>query len=151
MQFLCDHMLAGLGKWLRVAGYDTKIIEGDSEDAKVLECAIVEGRILLTRDRHFLEMKAPENTICYLNSNSIPDCIKELKEKLNINWHLDPFSRCLICNSPLIKRHDPAFLELIPIDVQAKEFWYCQTCNKAYWKGSHTDRMQSQLEKWSQT
>ena len=66
MKFLCDEMLAGLGRWLRAAGYDTEIAETQMEDSKILDRAMREKRFLLTRDRHFQEMATDGKTIIVL-------------------------------------------------------------------------------------
>jgi uncharacterized protein len=68
-KFLCDHMLVRLGRWLRAAGYDTAIIEDALSDREILDRAIHEERLLLTRDSHFLKMIAPEKTVIYLRGN----------------------------------------------------------------------------------
>ena len=60
-------MLAGLGKWLRAAGYDTKIITEPAEDQEIFQEAIAEKRLLLTRDSHFLQMQ-PQNCVIVLKS-----------------------------------------------------------------------------------
>ena len=58
-RFLCDAILGGLAKWLRAAGHDAYFArEGtDISDAHLVRVAIVEGRVLLTSDRGFLERK----------------------------------------------------------------------------------------------
>jgi uncharacterized protein with PIN domain len=56
MKFFCDYMLVRLGKWLRAAGYDTKIATPHQTDQMILEEALGEKRYLVTRDSHFLQM-----------------------------------------------------------------------------------------------
>lgn len=55
LRFLCDEMLAGLGRWLRIAGYDTAIASGGRRDRDLVKQAHAEQRILLTRDRRVVE------------------------------------------------------------------------------------------------
>lgn len=50
-RFLCDEMLLGLAKWLRAAGYDTTVAKAGLTDRELLQEAVTEDRILLTRDR----------------------------------------------------------------------------------------------------
>lgn len=149
MRFLCDHMLSRLGKWLRAAGYDTDIVTSPISDQEVLSIALATNRVLVTRDRHFLKMKRAISKLLYLKNNDFEACIKELNQKIKINWLYAPFSRCLICNSPL---ENPCFSELeqIPLEIRKKknEFWYCPTCRRFYWEGSHTARMRQQLQNW---
>ena len=150
MKFICDQMLAGLGKWLRIAGYDTQIAEESMEDKEILSCALRENRLLLTRDRHFLEMQAPSKTVIFLKSNSIIEWIRELNHVLKINWLHAPFSRCLICNSELVEPSKEDVLKQVPADTRAssEQFWFCPQCQKVYWEGSHTQKMQKQLQDW---
>ena len=149
-KFLCDQMLLGLGRWLRVAGYDTSIIEESIDDSEILEKALREKRLLLTRDRHFLTMLSGKDTVIHLNGNSLDECIKELNDKLEINWLYHPFSRCLKCNSPLREINDPEILQQVPekIRLGTTKFWFCRACRKVYWEGSHTERMHQQLKVW---
>ena len=151
MRFVCDQMLVGLGKWLRAAGYDTIIIETSIPDQQILEYALNEERLLLTRDAHFLKMKTTGETVIFLRGNSIKECIQELNERLNIDWLLDPFSRCLVCNSKLTEADYQTILEQVPADVLLKSTlcFYCLQCKKVYWKGSHTKRMLDQLNNFS--
>lgn len=143
-------MLAGLGKWLRAAGYDTRIINDRTDDQSILELALKENRLLLTRDHHFITLKPENHKVVFLKGNSIKTCIAELNEKLSINWLLHPFSRCLVCNSPFEEPDKELICKLVPADVRisSNAFSYCPHCKKIYWEGSHTKRMLKQLRKW---
>lgn len=147
MKFLCDQMLVRLGRWLRAAGYDTEIAQEGLSDKKILENARKDNRFLITRDKHFLEMGKADALVIWLNSNDINGCINELSTRIKINWLLNPFSRCLECNSPLHELTDEDFVEPPPDVVErGLPVTYCPTCHKTYWPGSHTSRMLSQLK-----
>ena len=149
LRFLCDEMLISLGKWLRIAGYDTAILDPKTSDQEILQLAIKENRFLITRDRHFLQMKDPEKLVLFLSSNSLDECAVELKQRVHLNWLYQPFTRCLQCNSSLIETNDQALWERVPPDVvQSSNLWYCPQCDKIYWIGSHTDKMFKQLTFW---
>jgi uncharacterized protein len=145
-------MLAGLGRWLRTAGHDTVIIEDSVDDGQILKRTLKENRILLTRDRHFLEMQTlkKEKGIIFLKGNSLEECIQELNRELKLNWLYAPFSRCLLCNSLLKHPDEQTILEQVPVDIrsQSSSYWYCEQCKKVYWQGSHTERMLKQLQQW---
>lgn len=134
MKFICDHMLIKLGKWLRAAGYDTTIADGKASDLEIMQQALAEERILVTRDRHFHCYSLGEKLV-WLKSNHLEDCIKEFSEKVPINWTYKPFTRCLLCNEEFIKD-------------QLKKLDYCPICQKFYWFGSHTDSMLLRLNSW---
>jgi uncharacterized protein len=149
MKLLCDQMLMRLGRWLRAAGYDTAIVEKSCSDNEIWDWAVAEGRLLLTRDRHFLERDPAGKIVIWFKSNLLQDCVRELNQKLALNWLQKPFSRCLICNCELVEP-DAAALQLVPEAIRAEEhdFWFCERCQKAYWDGSHTQRMLRQLQVW---
>jgi uncharacterized protein with PIN domain len=152
IKFLCDHMLSRLGKWLRVAGHDTEIILTSISDREVLNRALATHRQLITRDRHFLEMKAAIPLLIYLKANDFDACMQELNQKMKINWLYAPFTRCLTCNSLLEKADSPERLQQIPLHISQKknEFWYCPFCHHFFWEGSHTERMLHQLQQWQE-
>jgi uncharacterized protein len=143
-------MLSRLGKWLRAAGYDTLIITSSIPDREVLDLALSDHRILVTRDRHFLKMTAAKPLLIYLRNNDFDGCIKEINHTLQINWLYAPFSRCLICNTLFEKPNFNDQIEHIPLSIrqQKPEFWYCPRCQKFYWEGTHTENMRLQLSQW---
>ena len=150
MRLLCDQMLIRLGKWLRAAGYDTVIIEDSIPDDEIFSLALQEDRLLITRDRHFLEMKDANDRVVWLESNEVDECAKELSKKLTINWLLKPFSRCITCNT-IFEEAVVEDLKEVPEDILEKcsEYSKCPHCKKVFWLGSHTARMHQQLELWA--
>ncbi len=146
-------MLAGLGRWLRIAGYDAAIAENGVDDREILNLAMRENRLLLTCDRHFLEMRAPDKAILFIENSSIVEGVRQLNLQLKLNWLYSPFSRCLICNTLLEKPSLQDIPKKVPEGVLANssEYWYCPQCKKIYWKGSHTERMLEQLQHWQTT
>lgn len=149
MKFLCDQMLARVGRWLRAAGYDTLIVQDNISDKEIMTWAVRDNRFLLTRDRHFLEMSDDHDLVIWLAGNTLHECIEEMNKRLPIDWLLSPFSRCLICNTILIESPFEA-RKSIPEDILRKsnEFRYCPQCSKVYWYGSHTNRMLERLNEW---
>lgn len=141
-KFLCDEMLRGLGRWLRVAGYDTRIAQTHSEDKALLHQAKAEGRWLLTRDRALAECSA---RCLFLPPETIPVQAIYLSRRLAVDWLARPFSRCLRCNV-VLEAGDPA---AVPFDVHGPVH-RCPSCGRNYWWGSHTRRMGATLERWSE-
>lgn len=148
-RFLCDEMLRKLGHWLRAAGYDTDIaVEGDNDRA-LLERAVKEKRLLITRDRKFSEYRHAPGTVVLLHSNNMQDCARELQTRLSINWLINPFSRCLLCNTPLTIA-EPSCIDEVPARSRAsvKQLFYCSRCDKLYWEGSHVRRLHKLFNQW---
>lgn len=151
-KFLVDEMLQRLGRWLRVAGYDTVIALDAKPDYYLLRQAIDEGRLFITRDRKLLEHRRAAGNVILLECNSLEDCVRELNQHIQIDWQHDPFSRCLLCNTPLIDA-TPQQVQGVPASVQERELHalYCPQCNQVFWEGSHVHRMRDQLANWQQT
>lgn len=150
-KFLVDEMLQRLGRWMRAAGYDTRIAVDATPDYYLLRQAIDEGRLLLTCDRKILEHRRAAGHVILLECNSLEDCIQELTYHLHINWQYKPFTRCLVCNSPLLDA-TPEQRKDAPVSVQDRELpaLYCPTCQQVFWDGSHAKRMRHQLATWQQ-
>lgn len=149
MKWLCDEMLRGLGRWLRVAGYDTKIAEPGMRDRTLVEQACAEKRILLTRDRKMLEIRHADECVCLLQGNAPGEWVCELNRRYNVDWHLEPFSRCLLCNASL-QQADDRYLKCIPSESRemTTQLLYCPQCEKLYWEGTHVRRMRKKLDEW---
>ncbi len=149
MKFLVDEMLQRLGNWLRAAGYDTVIARDGRADYELLKQAIAEDRLLITRDRELTRHRRAPGTVILLDCENLDDCIRELGEKLHIDWLHRPFARCLVCNTPLEPASEEA-RRLIPPRAreQADQAFYCPVCHKVYWEGGHVERMRKRLEGW---
>ena len=132
--FLCDEMLKGLGHWLRAAGYDTVIAAPGTRDRLLIEQANAEHRYLITRDRKLQEFRHAAEVVLLLKSNSLDEWVAELSTALPMNWMLEPFSRCLLCNT-LLQSADPSCLTKIPPHSRqnVSRLLYCTQCNKLYW------------------
>lgn len=129
--FLCDQMCVQLGRWLRTAGYDTRLIEEPIPDVEIYQIAQKEGRILLTKDKYF---RGKEGVII-LEGWTLEEWIEQLKTE-GVNWLNSPFTRCLECNTPL--------------EQKGPQYWICSKCGRLYWHGSHTENMIKRLENWQQ-
>lgn len=149
MKFLCDEMLQRVGRWLRAAGYDTAIEAQGSSDRRLLERAFEEGRCLLTRDRKLLEHRGARETVVLLTGEDVEGCARELSERLGVDWQLNPFTRCLRCNTPLVSA-SAAQMHGIPPRARARvdHALYCPQCRQLYWEGSHVQRMRERLRQW---
>jgi uncharacterized protein with PIN domain len=151
-KFLVDEMLQRLGRWLRAAGYDTVIARDASPDYYLLRQAIDQDRLLLTCDRKLMEHRRASGTVILLECSSLEDCVYKLNQQLHIDWQHAPFSRCLVCNSPLFDA-TPAQIETAPPSVRERDLHalYCPQCNQVFWEGSHIKRMRHQLATWQHT
>lgn len=146
MKFLCDQMLARLGRWLRAAGYDTAVVVANQDDREILAESQRTKRILITRDREFQQLAPQSDSVIVLQGNSLRDCIQELSQRLPINWLHAPLTRCLVCNELLRAAGQEKFQD-VPDDIQLAGWAIrqCSQCRKSYWEGSHSKRIMKQL------
>lgn len=152
LRFLCDEMLSGLARWLRIAGYDAATVEAGLPDRLVLARAIAERRTMLTGDRRIMQMRGSRGRVLVLSGNGIDACARELTDRLGLDWHFDPFSRCVLCNLRLESAGDNERARLPPAVGQRPGLVnICPGCRRLYWEGGHVERMQSRLARLSQT
>jgi len=148
-RFLCDEMLKGLGKWLRAAGYDTLVAAPGASDRDLLACAIEEKRLLITRDRSFLQRKGSDGVVLLLTESGLENWIRTLSSELAIDWLHAPFTRCLICNRPLAAGPGPHAAQMPDyVPAEGVPSFHCPDCARAFWRGGHVERMRRRLEKW---
>lgn len=147
-RLICDEMLQRLGRWLRAAGYDTLIAEPGMRDRELMDSAHAEKRWLLTRDRKLMEFRHAAGHVILLHGNELDDNLSETGERLAINWLLAPFSRCLVCNTPIESRAADVSMP-VPADILESQsvLYYCPHCDQYFWEGSHVRRMRNTLEK----
>lgn len=138
--FLADEMLGTLARELRILGYDAAYVQGVDDDA-ILERALDEGRVLLTRDRH-LASRAGE-TALLLESRDPDDQLDRVLDALDLVPDPEAFlSRCLDCNVQVEATSAP---DDVPADVASSMHWSCPSCGNVYWLGSHARDMLDRL------
>jgi len=148
-RFLCDEMLTQLGRWLRAAGYDTIIAERGTKDRALIARAVIDRRVLLTRDRKLLEIRDAGRCVVLLGEGGIRAWTADVTPRFGIDWLARPFSRCLVCNT-VLQPAPPLARGRLPAGVleQVSEINYCRQCDKLYWAGGHVRRMMQTLERW---
>ena len=146
-RFVVDTMLGRLARWLRAMGYDT-LYPGQADDRRLLQLAVAEKRILVTRDRMLARLAEPRS--CLIRSERLDEQIVEAVGRLalfpsDVEW----LSRCLDCNARLASADRQSLERRVPAHVFAShtEFMVCPGCGKVYWSGSHADRMVERLRR----
>lgn len=136
--FLLDGMLGALSRWLRICGYDAEYL-GSARDEEIIHRAVVEGRVLLTRDRQLYRKAVRAGLEAFLVEGE-RDSEKLASVSSMYSLVLDPErSRCPVCNAPLIAIEKESVRDRVPLRTfeAYSEFWACSSCGKVYWRGSH--------------
>lgn len=151
-RFICDEMLKRLARWLRAAGFDTLVHDHGANDRAMVARARSEGRLVMTRDRKLAELRDADGTVIVLRANTLEGVVEELTAALDLDWLYRPFSRCLVCNTPLVEADAPARARLPEgAGVPPGPVHACLVCDKLYWAGGHVRRMRARLETWART
>lgn len=147
-RLIADAMLGGLARWLRVLGLDTAH-DPSLDDPELVDRAVGEDRVILTRDRRLVLRKRARNHLL-IRSEVVDEQVGQVLGDLRIRPAAeDLFSRCLRCNAPLEPiSPDEAAAEVPPYVARTQErFRRCPSCGRIYWRATHAHRMRRRLRK----
>ncbi len=149
-RFICDEMVKHLARWLRAAGYDTLVHEDGGSDRALLARALREGRFVVTCDRKLTEMRGAAGPVIVLRASALEGRVAELGAAVPLDWLYRPFTRCLLCNTPLLEA-DEGQRHRLPEGARGRPglLRACPRCDKLYWVGGHARRMRARLEAWA--
>lgn len=146
LHFIADSHLGGLGRLLRMAGFNT-LYDNHFADPEIIEIARRENRIVLTRDRELLKRK---DLILgsYIRALKPPEQLREVVERYELAGQAAPFTLCLHCNRSLQEVDKAYIYHRLPPSVQKcqNEFSFCDSCERVYWKGTHWQRMRALMD-----
>lgn len=144
---IVDQMLGSLAKWLRILGVDTYFAKNTIMDEDLLQIAKSEKRILITRDKELI-IRAKKHKIptISIHSTDLDEQLRTVLKQLPIDTNKF-FSRCTICNTPVDNVEKKSVTQFVPKKVLSTKdkYWYCSTCDKYYWQGSHYDKIQKKI------
>lgn len=148
-RLIADAMLGKLAKWLRVLGFDVSY-ERRIED-QVLVCrAKIEGRDILTRDRHLVQRRWGHSIrFIVIEADHWPNQVRQVLRELGRPPRKQVLSRCLRCNEPLNSFRRKEAVARVPPYVHRtqKRFFQCPSCRRIYWRGTHQKRILYRLKK----
>lgn len=146
IKLIADVMLGRLARWLRILGIDT-LYNPYYDDSYIIYLSNHEKRCVLTRDRELCK-KLKSKLCLQLESEEILEQLSQVINFFDIRLEKKLIlSRCIICNSQLIKV-PKSFAKLrVPPYVFEKHrtFKFCEKCDKFYWWGTHTDKIISRI------
>jgi uncharacterized protein with PIN domain len=144
--FILDNHLGQLATYLRMLGFDS-LYRNDYQDQELAREAVLQERILLTRDRRLLMRKIIRLGYCIHQSDPKKQ-VAEVLRRFKLFEQIKPFQRCLKCNTPLQPVPKQQIIDrLQPLTKKYyDEFRICPACNQIYWKGSHFERMLQMID-----
>jgi len=139
--FAVDMNVGKLATLLRMAGFDT-LYRNDISDPELVEVAVREKRILLSKDTDLLKRKGV--VFGHLVREIQPERqLAEIVQLFGLKEQFKPLSRCLRCNGLLQPVAKEEIIEqLEPLTQKYYDsFRRCLGCGKIYWPGTHRDKM----------
>lgn len=136
MKFIVDAPLGGLAKWLRFCGFDASLrpLSGRPGDLPSPHPETV----ILTLQQPLAKLYREDILVL---AEATPEAqLEEVLQRLNVSRReLDPMSRCVRCNEPLLPVPREAAAGRVPEYVfhTQKDFCECPACHRLYWPGSH--------------
>jgi len=140
-RFLADAMLGRLARWLRILGFDCAF-ESQIDDEALVRRAVLEDRIVLSRDRSLPEAWWVSD-IHLVGSEELREQLREIVVRFDLAPRVRLFTRCSACNQPLREASRAEVSERVPPHALATHdrFLECPTCRRVYWEGTHTQRI----------
>jgi uncharacterized protein with PIN domain len=135
VRFAVDEHLGKLASLLRLAGFDAA---SGSEDSGLAPHVAADARVVLTRD--VVRLKRNDIRWGHWVRSVVPvRQLAEVMERFELAGCVQPFSRCLRCNVPVVRVDAEAVASrLLPrTRAEFREFHECPSCGRIYWKGSH--------------
>jgi uncharacterized protein with PIN domain len=140
-RFVLDVHLGTLARHLRLLGFDTTW-QRDLEDEAIIDIALEEKRIILTRDKGILKNGRVTHGY-WLRATDPVAQLEEIVQALDPSERIRPYSRCMECNGRLesITRREAARHVPLQVFLVYRDFKRCESCNRVYWAGSHTRQL----------
>jgi uncharacterized protein with PIN domain len=148
-RFIADNNVGRLARWLRLMGYDTLLLK-QKDDAQMIETALGENRVILTKDAQFMKRRLVTNgkiKTIHIKHDDPKLQVREVVKVVKLDYHFKPFSLCLECNRALIARDKGQVQNLVPAHVFETQTQYtqCPACHRIYWPGTHWQAMVRKL------
>lgn len=152
-EFMVDHNVGKLARWLRMMGYNAIFFKGGDDSAMVAR-ALKEGRVILTRDTRIVKRRLVSSgrlKVVLFETDNPQQQICQLMAALELNSRFRPFTLCLECNRPLVERDRERLKDRLPPYVYKtqRQYMECPDCRRIYWRGTHWQAMNRKLDELS--
>jgi len=122
--------------------------ENDASDHELARRARSEGRVLLTRDRELAARRGLDTLL--IQSQILEEQIEEVEKALGPPSEAS-LARCSVCNGQLEDVSVAEIADRVPPYVRRthSDFRRCTRCGRIYWRGTHVDAMQEELDSFN--
>lgn len=149
-RFIVDANVGKLARWLRMLGYDTLFIN-DIDDNELIAIGLNDERVLLTKDTQLMLRRVVTSgrlKAVLIEDDNFKDQIRQVARLMKIDKE-KKFTRCLECNELLVPKSQDDVRDLVPAYVfkTQSHYFQCPSCQRIYWRGTHWQRMNKEMEK----
>ncbi|WP_207061693.1 Mut7-C RNAse domain-containing protein [Motiliproteus sp. SC1-56] len=136
-RFILDVHLGKLCRELRLLGFDC-FWSNDLDDPVIIDLALAQGRIILTRDLGILK-QARVSWGYFVRHTDPTDQVGEVADALGLGGQYRPLSRCINCNGLVAKVNRADVEKELPPGTRRSydTFYRCDDCRQVYWRGAH--------------
>lgn len=147
MRFIADSMLGRLAKWMRAIGCDVSYYR-KIEDSELVDLAMKEGRLILTRDTLLIKRRKAKGNFFFVEGNSYKDQLRQVIRHFSIDPYKDLLTRCVECNLPLVDVDRETVKDRVPeyVYMTQETFRSCPKCHRIYWSATHKEDMMRTLK-----
>jgi len=145
-KFILDVHLGTLAKYMRMLGFDT-FYQNNYEDEEIVKISLKDKRTILTKDRGILKRSEVMHGY-WIRSSTTMDQLIEVIKRFDLKEQTKELSRCLLCNTLLKKTTKEKVIDRLPRKIKElqNKFYFCENCDKIFWKGSHYTKMKGIIE-----
>jgi uncharacterized protein with PIN domain len=145
-RFIADVNIGDFVRCMRALGLDV-YCDSTLSAGDIIRISIEEKRTILTKSRNLLKHRDVARGI-YLRPGTTVQQIRRIIDFLSLRGIVVPFSRCLVCNSPLVKVTKESAWERIPPKARTfyDDYSSCSACGRIYWQGSHFTRIKKVVD-----
>lgn len=150
-RLLVDRMLIGLGRRLRLLGYDCTLVPEDLVGEKaIFEVVERESRTLITTSRRLHEYR--EESVCLVPTGDLRRQVLAIVERFPIDFATHSFTRCSLDNAHIEEVDFERVATLLPERVRETHphpIYRCPVCARLYWPGTHLPRVAEEFQAWT--
>jgi uncharacterized protein len=116
------------------------------QDKEVVNIAVNEDRIVLTRDRRLLFAKQIKHGY-WVRAADVESQVVDVLHRFDLHSSIQSSVRCLVCNGELAPVAKADILDRLEPKTRLcyEEFYQCVDCRRIYWEGSHMENKRRRL------
>lgn len=145
-RFVADVNIGDIVKYMRALGLDV-YCDTALSPRDIIRISHLQKRTILTKSRKLLKHRDVTRGV-FIRPGTTVEQVRRIVDLLWLREVIAPFSRCLVCNRPLVRVAKETVWDRIPPKAKAchDDYSYCSVCDKIYWQGTHFTRIRAVVD-----